>query len=70
VVARLGDLQVGQAEEVGDRLARDFDPEGVDDDNAADARRSGQRHLGGDPPPMELPVTVTSSRPSPSSRAM
>jgi hypothetical protein len=50
VVARLGDLREGQAAEVGDRVAGDLDPDGVDDDDAADARRSGQRHLGGDPP--------------------
>jgi hypothetical protein len=50
VVAELGHLVQGQGEEVGDGMAGDLDPAGVDQDHAADSRGSGQRHLGADPP--------------------
>lgn len=43
------DLIHGQGEEVGHRMAGHLDPDRVDQDDAADARRLQQRDLGGDP---------------------
>ena len=65
MVARLGDLQVGQAEEVGDRVAGDLDPDGVDDDDAPPFQLCGHLLIGTrgrrgqvPGPPVRVPVAV------------